>query len=96
MSDMVKCEKCGKMFDGRGIKMHMNFCKGTEEKEDHKKEDQKTIEKEKSTKVCIECGSENVLRVDQYAKQSGKDFDKKAIYKLGYTHVCVDCGDILK
>lgn len=90
MAEMKTCPKCGGMFDGRGLQMHMNFCKGTGDHES------KQIDRQESTKKCIKCSSENLLRLDEYQKQSGKDYDLPTLYSKGYTHVCVDCGEVLK
>lgn len=97
MAKMVKCEKCGGMFDSRGINKHMEKCICTDEAE------HKEIDKKESIKKCISCGCEKILRIDEFiekVKCMGTvkiNTDKlKKVYKDGYTHVCGDCGEVLK
>jgi len=97
MSDMVKCEKCGKMVDSRGLANHKKHCKGTNE------EEEKTIDKKESVKECIACGSKDICRLDSFV-QKAKALGTvkvnpnalKKIYADGYTHVCGECGEVLK
>lgn len=91
MTKLVECPKCGKMIDNRGLTVHIKFCKGTNDNPNPAEQD-----KNESTKQCAKCKSKNVLRLDEYQSQSGKQFKLGELYKLGYTHVCVDCGEILK
>jgi hypothetical protein len=87
MAEKIKCSKCGKMIDTRGIVMHENFCK------EEKKEDKpKKINSKKSISECIECRSNNIKRLDDLEKTH----DIKKILEMGYTHFCVDCGELLK
>lgn len=90
MGNLLKCGKCGNMIDSRGWSLHEKFCKGegTGEKEE--------IDKGTSNKICNVCKSENIVRLDEYQKMSGKQFNLSELYQKGYTHVCVDCGEILK
>lgn len=97
MSDMVKCEKCNKMVDKRGLAMHKKHCKGTGEHEE------KEIDKNESITKCIACGSKVVCRLDDFvekAKALGtvtmNQNALKKIYADGYTHVCGSCGEVLK
>lgn len=91
MPNLKECPKCGKMVDTRGYSGHVANCKGTKEIKDPKQIDQKD-----SVKKCLKCGSENLIRIDEYVKSSGKEYDMDKIYALGVTHVCNDCSEVLK
>lgn len=97
MSDMVKCEKCGKMVDSRGIAMHKKHCKGNGEGKEER------IDQNESVTECISCGSKVICRIDEFVEKAKKlgtvsvnDSALKKIYADGYTHVCGTCGEVLK
>lgn len=90
---MVKCSKCNKMVDSRGLAMHMAHCKkeGGEEPTENQQ-----IDKSKSLEKCINCSGNNIMLLSEFDKKTNGKYDIKKAINGGYTHACGDCGEALK